>query len=89
MGSSSAGNIPRIGVKWSLTLTGKGLALWRKVLTPYEEGVEQIFGALPTSHRQRFLEDLKAIHDSLLAVDGKADADRHWSSHFLREQVTL
>ena len=48
-----------------LHLTAKGRALWRKVSPRYESAVRQVFGTLSPARRQRFLEDLKALHDSV------------------------
>ena len=53
-----------------LTLTPKGCALWRKLSPRYEAVVKEIFGALPASRRQRFLDDMKALQDAFLAEDG-------------------
>ena len=53
-----------------LTLTPKGRALWRKISPRYEAVVKEIFGALPASRRQRFLDDMKALQDAFLAEDG-------------------
>jgi DNA-binding MarR family transcriptional regulator len=50
-----------------LILTAKGRALWRKISPRYEAGVEKVFGALPVSRRQRFLDDLKMLYDAFLA----------------------
>jgi DNA-binding MarR family transcriptional regulator len=48
-----------------LTLTAKGRALWRKISKTYEDGVSQIFGALPAKRRQHFLDDLSVIQEAL------------------------
>jgi len=39
---------------------------------------------LPASHRERFLEDLRTLHDTLLAADGTAVTKENWESHFPR-----
>jgi DNA-binding MarR family transcriptional regulator len=65
-----------------LVLTPKGRALWRKISPRYEASVEKIFGALPTSRRQRFLDDLKVLHDAFLAEEGSPESDNRWHSYF-------
>ncbi len=55
-----------------LILTPKGRALWRKISPSYEANVKKIFGALPTSRRKRFLDDLKVIHVAFLAEEENA-----------------
>ncbi|HEV3271759.1 MAG TPA: MarR family transcriptional regulator [Candidatus Methylacidiphilales bacterium] len=65
-----------------LTLTPKGRALWRKISPRYEAGVKGIFGALQISRRQRFLDDLKVLHDAFLAEEGNAESEDRWHSHF-------
>lgn len=68
-----------------LLLTPRGLALWQKILPPYQASVDQIFGQVPATHRHRLLEDLKTLHDSLLAEEGKVGRDDHWLSHFVSD----
>jgi DNA-binding MarR family transcriptional regulator len=65
-----------------LVLTPRGRALWRKISPRYEAGVEKIFGALPASRRQRFLNDLKALHDAFLAEANQSDSAGHWRALF-------
>ena len=65
-----------------LVLTPKGRALWRKISPRYEKGVREVFGALPVSHRLRFIDDLKILHDALLAEAGDAKAGDRWHSYF-------
>jgi len=48
-----------------LVLTAKGRTLWRKISKRYENGVNQIFGALPVKRRQHFLDDLTLIQEAL------------------------
>ena len=48
-----------------LVLTPKGRALWRKISKSYEDGVKQIFGALPVKRRGSFLDDLSVIQEAL------------------------
>jgi DNA-binding MarR family transcriptional regulator len=48
-----------------LVLTPKGRALWRKIAKNYENGVKQIFGALPAKRRGSFVEDLSVIQEAL------------------------
>src|SRR5712671_6729231 len=40
-----------------LVLTSKGRALWRKISPRYEASVKKVFGSMPASRRQRFLDD--------------------------------
>ena len=72
-----------------LVLTIKGRALWRKISPTYEAGVKTIFRALPSSRRQRFLEDLKILHDAFLAEEGSTESDDRWHSLFSMEKGTL
>jgi DNA-binding MarR family transcriptional regulator len=65
-----------------LILTAKGRALWRKISPSYEAGVRKIFGELPASRRQRFLEDLKILHDAFLTEESSAEFDDRWRSLF-------
>jgi DNA-binding MarR family transcriptional regulator len=61
-----------------LVLTRKGRALWKKISPRYEASVERIFGALPAGRRPQFLEDLKTLHDALLAEEETGDASDRW-----------
>jgi DNA-binding MarR family transcriptional regulator len=65
-----------------LFLTPKGRALWRKVSSRYEDNVDKIFGALPIPRRPAFINDLKELHDSLLAEEGLAESSDRWNPHF-------
>jgi DNA-binding MarR family transcriptional regulator len=65
-----------------LVLTPKGRALWRKISPRYETSVEKIFGALPASRRQRFLDDLKVLHDAFLAEEAPVTSGNRWDFHF-------
>jgi DNA-binding MarR family transcriptional regulator len=65
-----------------LFLTPKGRALWRKVSSRYQANVDKIFGALPTPRRFAFINDLKVLHDSLLAEEGLAESGDRWNPHF-------
>lgn len=68
-----------------LVLTPKGRARWRKISPRYEAVVEKVFGALPASRRQRFLDDLKVLHDALKgnSVQSDLESDARWLAHFL------
>ena len=48
-----------------LVLTTKGRSLWRKISKIYEDGVKQVFGALPVKRRGSFVEDLSVIQEAL------------------------
>jgi len=65
-----------------LVFTAKGRTLWRKISPRYEASVQKVFGALPVSRRQQFLDDLKALHDALLSDEGNAKSDTGWHNHF-------
>jgi DNA-binding MarR family transcriptional regulator len=65
-----------------LALTPKGRALWRKISPRYEANVKRIFGVLPPARRQRFLDDLKVLHDGFLAEEANPVSDNRWHSHF-------
>jgi DNA-binding MarR family transcriptional regulator len=68
-----------------LLLTAKGRTLWRKITPAYEAGVKEIFGALPASRRARFLDDLKVLHDALVAEGGVLESDDRWFPYFSTE----
>jgi DNA-binding MarR family transcriptional regulator len=70
-----------------LILTAKGRALWRRISPSYEAGVRGIFGALSTSRRHRFLEDLKALHDAFLAEAGEPQSASRWHSLFSKSTI--
>ena len=63
-----------------LVLTPKGRALWKKISPRYEANVERIFSSLPAAHRPQFVEDLKALHDALLAEVANGVANNRWKS---------
>jgi DNA-binding MarR family transcriptional regulator len=63
-----------------LLLTRGGRALWKKISPRYEANVERIFGALPSGRRPQFLEDLKTLHDALLAEEGNGGSGDRWQS---------
>ena len=65
-----------------LILTPKGRALWRRISPSYEAGVEKIFGALPASRRQQFLDDLKTLHDAFLTEEGNTESGSRWGTLF-------
>jgi len=53
-----------------LSLTRKGRELWRKITPRYEQGVREIFSALPRKRREAFLDDLEAIYAALKRGSG-------------------
>ncbi len=65
-----------------LVLTTKGRSLWRKISPKYKAGVEKIFGVLPHSRRQPFLNDLKTLHDAFLTEGGITELGNRWHSLF-------
>jgi DNA-binding MarR family transcriptional regulator len=74
-----------------LVLTTKGRALWRKISLIYEAGVKEVFGALPATRRQGFVNDLKVLHDSLRksAAASGLESDDRWLSHFTPQNGKL
>ena len=48
-----------------LNLTRKGRELWRKIRPRYEQGVREIFSALPRKRREAFLDDLEILYAAL------------------------
>lgn len=56
-----------------LVLMAKGRTLWRKISPTYEEGVNQIFGALPVKSRETFLENLAPLYEALRQSDTVTD----------------
>ncbi len=71
---------PRDRRRTVLILTPQGRTRWKKVSPRYEAGVAEIFGALPAGQRRRFLDDLKTLHDALLANGGRFPPPRRTSS---------
>jgi DNA-binding MarR family transcriptional regulator len=65
-----------------LVLTAKGRAIWKKISPRYQTIVDQVFGALTSAHRKQFVNDLKVLHDALLAGERNAESDEHWHSLF-------
>ena len=59
------GDHPRDRRRVVLILTRKGRDLWRKIAPSYEQGVREIFGALPPPRRARFLDDLETLYAAL------------------------
>lgn len=55
-----------------LALTAKGRNLWRKIAKTYESGVDQIFGNIPLSRRQRFIDDLEMLRAAIHVSEGQA-----------------
>ena len=69
-----------------LILTAQGRTLWRKVSPIYEASVDKVFGALPGSRRQAFLDDLQLLHDGLLSEEGSLNSDDRWHSVFSQKR---
>jgi DNA-binding MarR family transcriptional regulator len=68
-----------------LMLTPKGNGMWRKISPTYEDGVNEIFGALPAARRKNFLKDLKVLHDALRrsAAESGFESSDQWLPHFM------
>jgi DNA-binding MarR family transcriptional regulator len=56
---------PRDRRRVVLQLTAKGRALWRRIAPRYEQGVREIFGALPRRRREAFLDDLELLFSAV------------------------
>ncbi len=65
-----------------LILTSKGRALWRKISPRYEASVQKVLGALPTSRRQPFMDDLKLLHEALTNAEESTESSAHWDALF-------
>ena len=72
-----------------LVLTTKGRALWRKISPSYEESVTKLFGALPASRREAFLEDLRTLHDAFAAMEGSGVTRERWDALFTETKGAL
>jgi MarR family 2-MHQ and catechol resistance regulon transcriptional repressor len=46
-----------------LVITNKGNEIWSKVAPDYEANVREVFGKVPPSHRNQFLQDLMRLHE--------------------------
>jgi DNA-binding MarR family transcriptional regulator len=53
-----------------LVLTRQGRELWRKIAPRYEEGVREIFSALPRKRRDAFLDDLETLYAAIKSSAG-------------------
>ena len=54
-----------------LVITKKGHEIWSKAAPDYEANVREVFGKVPPSHRNQFLEDLKKLHQAISEPDTK------------------
>jgi DNA-binding MarR family transcriptional regulator len=70
-----------------LILTRQGRELWRKIAPRYEEGVREIFSALPRKRRQAFLDDLELLYTALKRSSG--DTTLPSLVEILRQHVEL
>jgi len=52
-----------------LLITKKGHEIWTKAAPDYEANVREVFGKVPPSHRNQFLEDLKKLHEAISEHD--------------------
>ena len=52
-----------------LVITKKGHEIWSKVAPDYEANVREVFGKVPPSHRNQFLQDLKKLHEAISEQD--------------------
>jgi len=66
-----------------LSLTRKGRELWRKIAPRYEQGVCEIFAALPRKRRRAFVDDLEVLYAALKRSAGDQN------SPTLRETLRL
>jgi DNA-binding MarR family transcriptional regulator len=48
-----------------LVITKKGNEIWSKVAPDYEANAREVFGKVPPSHRNQFLQDLKKLHEAI------------------------
>ena len=48
-----------------LVITKKGHEIWSKAAPDYEANVREVFGKVPPSHRNQFLQDLKKLHEAI------------------------
>jgi len=65
---------PRDRRRVVLILTRKGRDLWRRVAPSYEQGVREIFGALPRKRRESLLADLETLYAAVKRSDGEKPA---------------
>ena len=64
---------PRDRRRVVLNLTRKGRELWRKITPRYQQGVREVFRALPRTRRATFLDDLETIYSALLRGGPESD----------------
>jgi DNA-binding MarR family transcriptional regulator len=59
-----------------LVITKKGREIWSKVAPDYEANVREVFGKVPPSHRNQFLQDLKKLHEAISEQDTQKKLNR-------------
>lgn len=69
-----------------LVITEKGSELWRKTAPVYEVKVQEIFGRIPLSHRNQFLQDLRKLYERISATESSGAAASTWESIILTEE---
>jgi MarR family transcriptional regulator, 2-MHQ and catechol-resistance regulon repressor len=70
-----------------LVITKKGNEIWSKVAPDYEENVREIFGRVPPSHRNQFLQDLKKLHEAISVQDTQKSSTAGQSLSSATEKV--
>lgn len=59
-----------------LTLSSRGRKLWSKISPVYKERVREIFGSLPKSRREAFIDDLETLYAGLQGQPDRAGSLR-------------
>jgi DNA-binding MarR family transcriptional regulator len=63
-----------------LVITKKGHEIWSKAAPDYEANVREVFGKVPPSHRNQFLQDLKKLHEAISEHDTQKSSGAGQSS---------
>jgi len=63
-----------------LVIARKGSDLWRKIAPVYEANVREIFGQVPSGHRNQFLQDLRKLYEAISATESSGAAASNWES---------
>lgn len=69
-----------------LVITKKGHEIWSKAAPDYEANIREVFGKVPPSHRNQFLQDLKKLHQAISEHDHKKSSGAGQSSLFATEK---
>jgi MarR family transcriptional regulator, 2-MHQ and catechol-resistance regulon repressor len=70
-----------------LVITEKGSELWGKTAPVYEVNVQEIFGKIPLSHRNQFLQDLRKLYEAISGTEASGAAASNWKTMISTEAL--